>query len=166
MSGPISSLGIFHTAVSVVAIGAGFASLIRDRKIDQRNPSGKIYLASMLVASLTAFGITPHGFRIGHILTLGILGLLATGMLASKISWLGRAAPYVETAGLTTTFFLLMVFATGETLTRLPVSQPIAASFDAPVLKAVHGGLLVAFALGLGYQLFTLRGPAVGPTDK
>lgn len=156
MSNPISTLGLVHTAVSVVAIGAGCFALVRDRKIDQRNVAGKVYLWSMLIASFTSFGITPHGFRIGHVLTLITLGILLAGVVAGRSRWLGRAAPYLETASYTTSFLLLMVFATAETLTRLPASHPIAASLDAPVLGAVRMGLLVAFVLGLGYQVYKL----------
>lgn len=156
MSNPISALGLFHTGVSVLAIGAGFFALVRDRKIDQRNLPGKVYLWSMLIASFSSFAITPHGFRIGHVLTLVTLVVLLAGVVAGRSRWLGRAAPYLETASFSTSFLLLMVFATAETLTRLPVSHPIAASLDAPVLGAVRVGLLAAFVLGLGYQIFKL----------
>jgi hypothetical protein len=111
----------------------------------------------MLIAAFTAFGITAHGFRIGHLLTLVTVGVMAAGILGGKARWLGHSAAYVETTSFSTSFFLLMVFATTEPLTRLPVSHPIAASQDAAILGAVRLGLLVACLVGLGYEVTRLR---------
>lgn len=160
----LSNLGLFHTAISVLSIGAGFYAFFRDGKVDQKNQTGKFYLWTMLIASFTAFGITPHGFRVGHVLSLVTLAILFTAMAAGKTHWFGRASAYVETISFSTSFFLLMVFATTETLTRLPASQPIAASPDAPVLGAVRLGLLVAYAAGVVYQVLELRNTNHVPT--
>jgi hypothetical protein len=154
----MSPLGIFHTAVSVSAIGFGLFALVRDGRIDPRRGVGKLYLGAMLVASATALGIFASGaFSVGHALTVLTLALLAVGVLAGVGTWLGRAAKYVQTASLSASFFLLLVFAATETLTRLPVGQPIASSPESPVLLAVQLGLLAAFVTGLGYQLLRLR---------
>jgi hypothetical protein len=59
-------------------------------------------------------------------------------------------------ARFSTSFLLLMVFATTETLTRLPAARPIAASQEAPVLGVVRLGLLLAFLLESAYQVFQM----------
>lgn len=64
-------------------------------------------------------------------------------------------------------YLLLWIFTTTETLTRLPVGNPIAASPQDPTLLAVHFGLLVLFLVGFGYQVLRLRGaqPVTVPTQ-
>lgn len=158
MNASLTSLGIFHTIVSVLPIGFGFYALARDGKIDLRNWTGKFYLATMLIGSITAFGISRHGgFNFGHVLSAITLSLLLTGLAASRTRWFGRVSDYVETISLSTSFLLLMVFTTTETLTRLPVGNPVAADPDAPVLGAVRLGLLLAYLSGVAYQVWQVR---------
>jgi hypothetical protein len=38
----LTSLGIVHTAISLIALGAGIVALIRDREITSRNGVGKL----------------------------------------------------------------------------------------------------------------------------
>jgi len=158
MSAPISLFGAFHTAVSIAPLGFGLWAFVKDGKIDLRNLAGKLYLATMLIGTLTSFGLFRTGtFTPGHALGLLTLALLITGVLAARTSWLGRAAPYVETFSLSASYLLLWVFTTTETLTRLPAGNPIASGPQSPILLAVHGSLLVAFFLGFGYQVLQLR---------
>ncbi len=149
----MSNLGLFHTGVSLLALGSGTYAFWRDGEINLRNTLGKTYLATMLIASLTAFGIFKHGFGVGHVLTIVTLAILAVGVLATYTNWLGRVKQYVETVSLSASYLMLMVFTTTETLTRLPAGHPVASSPDAPLLGVVRLGLLLAFAWGLSVQL-------------
>ena len=47
---------------------------------------------------------------------------------------------------------MLLVFATTETLTRLPASDPLAKGPEDPLLMAVHGGLFLAYLAGVAWQ--------------
>lgn len=154
----MSALGLFHTAVSVLAIPLGLVAFVRDGEIDPKNRVGKLYLAAMLVGSISAFGfILTKGFNPAQVLTVATLVLLFVGMIAGRAKWLGRAAGYVQTFSLSASYLLLMVFTTTETLTRVPVDHPFAASAESPELMPVRLALLVVFVIGLGYQLFKLR---------
>jgi uncharacterized membrane protein len=154
----MSLFGIFHTAISVLAVPLGLVAFVQDGKINPHNRVGKLYLAAMLIGTVSAFGfILTKGFNPAQILTVVTLAVLLTGMFAGRTSWLGRAGAYLETISLTTSFLLLMVFTTSETLTRLPVGHPFAANVASPELNPVRLGLLVAYVLGLGYQLFKLH---------
>ncbi|MBI2826013.1 MAG: hypothetical protein HYX69_15115 [Planctomycetia bacterium] len=154
----ITPFGAFHTAVSVLAIGFGLWALARDGKIDPANSVGKLYLGAMLIGCLTAFGIYHHGgFGPGHVLSMITVAIVLAGIFATRVHWLGRAAPFVQTISLSTSFLLLMVFATTETLTRLPVAHPYAASQNAPELRPVHLTLLVLFVVGAAYQVFKIH---------
>lgn len=158
MNSSLSALGIIHTTVSVLPIGFGVYALARQGKIDPRNWVGKWYLATMLFGSITAFGISKNGgFNAGHVLSAVTLSLLLAGIAANATQWFRRWSKYVETISLSTSFLLLMVFTTTETLTRLPVGHPIANGPDAPILGLVRLGLLLAYLSGVGYQVSQLR---------
>ena len=154
----MSAFGLFHTAVSLLAIPFGIIAFVRDGKIDPKNRVGKLYLTAMLIGSLSAFGfILSKGFTPAQVLTVATLVLLFAGTFAGRAHWLGRGGAYVETVSLSASFVLLMVFTTTETLTRLPAGRPFASSAESPELLPVRLGLLGAFILGLGYQVFKLR---------
>lgn len=154
----MSTLGLFHTAISVASLGSGTYAFWQDGRIAPRSLAGRVYLGTMFVSSATAFGIFRHGtFSLGHGLTVVTVALLVAALMADRSEWLGRWRGYVETISLSTSFLLLMVFTTTETLTRLPAGHPIAANPDAPILGAVRLVLLVAFIIGLSYQLPRLQ---------
>jgi hypothetical protein len=154
----MSAFGFVHTAVSVLPIGFGLVALAQDGCIDITQRAGRAYFITMLLGCATGFVIFAHGgFSVGHLLTLIMLALLLTGAFARRIRWLGRTAPYIETASLTSTFFLLIVFATTEGLTRLPPGHPYASGPVAAELVPVRLVLLSAFLIGLGWQLNRLR---------
>ena len=124
-------------------------------------------MVTMLIGCLTAFGIYHHGgFNVGHVLSIITLALVLAGAFAGRDAWLGRAAAYVQTISFTTSFLLLMVFTTTETLTRLPPGHPVAASQDDPVLVPVLIGLLVTFLVGISYQVVKLRGASASELTR
>lgn len=154
MFSALSHLGQFHTAISLVSIGAGLVAFVRDGRINPRNWTGKLYLGTMLVASLTALGIFRHGtFTLGHALSLVTLALLFLGLGAHRFGWSQHKADLVQVLSYSASYLLLMVFATTETLTRLPAGQPIAAGPQSPMLAAVHATLLLGYLVGAYFQV-------------
>jgi len=152
----MSALGIFHTAVSILPIGFGLVAFARDGKIDPKNRLGQLYIATMAIGSVTALGfIATKGFGPPQVLTLLTLAILAVATLTVRGHW--RGPGYVQTVGLTASYFLLMFFATTETLTRLPAADPFASGPTDPVLAPVRLGLLAALALVVGLQVRKLR---------
>ncbi|OWK40284.1 hypothetical protein [Fimbriiglobus ruber] len=152
----MSAFVILHTVVSILPIGFGFYAYIRDGKIDPRNRVGMLYVVTMLAGTVSSFGfIATLGFTPGQVLTLITLALLVFGMITVRGHW--RNAGYVQTICLSTSFLLLMVFASTETLKRVPPGEPFATGPADPSLIPVRLGLLVLYAIGLGYQLLKLR---------
>jgi hypothetical protein len=152
----VTAFILFHTAVSVLAIGFGLLAFVRDGEIDPSNRRGKLYLVTMLIGSVSSFGFIPAlGFTPGQVLTLITLSLLFAGTFTL---WGQRRGPgYIQTISLSASYLMLMVFATTETLKRVPISHPFASGPADPSLIPVRLGLLVAFVLGVGYQVLQIR---------
>jgi len=158
MPHPISTLGAGHTAISLVTFVAGLVSFVRYQRIDSASRSGKLYLAGMLISVLTSFGLSSTGgFNAGH--ALGILALLATlgGLVIPNIGFLGRARPYLSQLAFAFSFFLLLVPGINETLTRLPVSHPLASGPESPLVRGALAAWLGIFVVGAVVQLLWLR---------
>lgn len=75
----LTSLGIFHTAIGLIAIAAGAVALIRDKAIDPARRVGQVYLSTTLITVLTGFGIFQHG-GFGKPHALGVLTLLVLAL--------------------------------------------------------------------------------------
>lgn len=158
MPHPISTLGAAHTLISLVPATVGLYSFVRYRGIDPATPTGKIYLGGLLLAVLTSFGLSSSGgFNAGH--ALGILALLAVSgaLLVSRLRWLSRAQPYLSQLGFSFSFFLMWVPGIAETLTRLPVSHPLADGPQSPLVRGALGAWFAVFLVGAAVQQFWIR---------
>lgn len=158
MPHPLSSLGIAHTALSLVPLVAGLCSLAIRRRIEPRSTAGRLYLVGLVASVLTSFGLSSTGgFNPGH--ALGILALLAIAgaWLVQRLAFLGRARDYLATLALSFSFFLLLVPGINETLTRLPPSQPIADGPMSAIVKGTLGVWFLLFLAGATLQVLELR---------
>lgn len=157
----LTPLGTVHTAISLVAVAAGFIALVRYKEISPRNMTGMTYVITTLITVLTGFGIFEHGgFGKPHILGIVTLLVLGIAAIAGYSRLLGRASPYVETASYSLTFFFHFIPGVTETATRLPLGAPLVASPEAPELQAVIGALFVLYLIGATLQVRRLRASA------
>ena len=154
----LTTLGVFHTAISLVAVVCGFWAVVRDKEISPRNRLGQTYLVTTLVTAVTGLGIFQHGgFGPPHALSVLTILALAIGTVAAVSRVFGRASRYVQVISYSSTLFFHMIPGVTETSTRLPPSAPLVASPDEPVLKVVALVLLVIFLIGLTLQIRWLR---------
>jgi hypothetical protein len=152
----MSPFGMFHTAISILPIGFGLLAFVRDGKIEPENNVGKLYLGTMLMGCLTAFGfILTKGFSPAQVLTVATLTILYFGTFT--LQGRRRAAGLVQVIFLSASYFLLMFFTTTETLTRLPATHPFASGPTDPALNPVRLVLLIAFVVGVAYQIIRQR---------
>lgn len=150
----MSPLGIFHTALGLLALGSGFAAYALHRGISPRSKSGLLYILATLVVSLTGLGIFAHGgFGKPHALAVLTLLTLAVAWGAGARQWFGAASRKVETVGYSFTFFLHFIPGITETFTRLPAGNPVFSSPESPALMAIAGVLFLLFLAGVRYQL-------------
>ena len=157
----LTSLGVFHTIISLIAVATGAIALIRDGRISWDNSLGKTYVVTTIIVCLTGFGIFQHGgFGKPHV--LGIITLVTLGVVwaASKGS-LGKASQYIERVGYSLTFFFHIVPAVTESATRLPLDAPLASSPDDPRIQMVIGVCFVLFLIGAVLQVRKMQSQEV-----
>src|SRR5262245_6619602 len=122
----LTTLGTFHTAISLIALGAGIVALFRYKEISPRTRAGLIYVITTVIVCLTGFGIFQHGgFGKPHILGIITLAVLALAAIAGYTRLFGRLSPYVETVSYSATFFFHMIPTITEGSNRLPPGAPL-----------------------------------------
>ncbi|WP_296658093.1 hypothetical protein [Paraburkholderia sp.] len=161
MTHPISPTGAVHTVISLVSIVAGIYSFVRYRKIDETSRSGKVYLIGLVLSVITSFGVSSTGgLNAGHAFGIAVLLVAFSGVFATRLTFLGGLQPYLSVFGLSFSFLLSLVPGTNETLTRLPLSHPLA---GAPLAPVVLHTLLVWFGLfvvGFAAQCWQVSRPS------
>jgi len=157
MPNHLSTLGIIHTAISILALISAFYALARYGRINPANGAGKVYVLLTIITCLTGLPIMKTGHPTpGHFLALIILVLLPLGIFAKSIKPFGKGAEYIQVFILSLTLFFSCIPAVIETLTRLPISAPIAANPNAPVIQIGLIILFVCFMAGVIYQIIKL----------
>jgi uncharacterized membrane protein len=154
----LTTLGVVHTAVSLVAVSAGLVELVRHGAISPARRTGRIYVAATLFTCITGFGIFQHGgFGKPHALGVITLVVVAVAELARRTTRFGRASEYVATLLYTLTYFFHMVPGITESLTRLPGGKPLASGPDDPLVLRWVGVSLALFVVGAALQVVALR---------
>jgi uncharacterized membrane protein len=158
MPNHLSVLGIIHTIISIFALFAGAYCLFRNGKIIPVSNGGKYYIGLTVLTCLTAFPIMKTGqFTQAHVLGVIVLVLLPIAIYAKAIRPFGKLADYVQIIVMSFTLFLSCIPAVVETLTRLPISHPLASGPNDPIVQTTLGIVFVAFLTGVIYQLYRLK---------
>jgi uncharacterized membrane protein len=156
MPNHLSTLGIVHTAISILALLTAFYALYREGKINPVSGPGKLYILLTLVTCVTGFPIMKTGhFTPGHYLAIMIVILLPIAIYAPRI--FGKAGEYIQVILMSATLFLSCIPAVVETLTRLPISSPIADGPNAQIVQTCLGALFILFLAGIIYQVIKLK---------
>jgi len=168
MPHPLSSLGIAHTAISLLPVFTGLYSFWRYRRIEPASPVGKLYLIGLTLSVLTSFGLSSTGgINPGHVLgVLAMLAALGGAWVAPRLNVLGRLKPHLQAFGLSFSFFLLMVPGLNETLTRLPAGSPLATGPADPVVRTALLAWLILFVAGFVFQSRSIRAAALGRDQR
>lgn len=154
----LTTLGLLHTAVSLIAVAAAVIALFKYKEISWNNSVGKTYVITTAITCLTGFGIFQHGgFGKAHMLGIITLLVLTGAVLAERIAWFGRLARYVAVIGYSATVLFHMIPAVTETSTRLPLGHPLLASAEDPALQTATAVLLLLFLAGATLQIRRLR---------
>lgn len=154
----LTTLGLIHTIIGVLALIPAFVSLFSYGVIAPQKRSGQLYILLTVLACLTSFPIMRSGhFSAGHFLAVMILVMLPLAIFAHSIKIFGNKWQYIQVVLMSLTLFLSLVPAFTETLIRVPLGAPFATGQDDPALQPVMGALATVFLIGIGFQLFKLR---------
>lgn len=154
----LTTIGVVHTAISLVAVAAGIHAFFRDKQISPRNGLGKVYIWTTVLTCITGFFIFQHGgFGKPHVLSVITLLVLALAWAAGSTRVFGRAGRYIETVSYSLTFFFHMIPGFTETFTRLPAGAPVFSGPDDPTPQKVIGVVFLLFLAGAFLQVMRLR---------
>jgi len=158
MPNHLSILGIVHTVISVFALLFGFYALALSGKLDTKTGPGRLYILLTVLTCITGLPIMKTGHLTpGHYLAIIILILLPLGIYVKSLRIFGKLADYVQIIFLSTTLFLSLIPAIVESFTRLPISHPLAAEANAPIIQKGLSALGLLYFVGVIYQLIKLR---------
>ena len=158
----LTPLGVVHTIISLVAVGAAIVALARDRQLVFDNRVGRVYVVATVLTCLTGFPIFQHGgFGPPHVLGIVTLVVLAVVGIAAKTPTFGSWSRYVEVLGLSLTVFFHWIPAVTETSSRLPRHAPLTTGPDDPRVQAAVGVGFALFLAGAFLQWRRLRVDAV-----
>jgi uncharacterized membrane protein len=153
----LTQLGTFHTAISLIALIAGFVALWRYKEISTRTLSGQTFVGGTVVSCLTGLGIFQHGgFGVPHVFAIVTLVVLAIAF-AGERALFGRLSKYVATVSYSLSLFVHFIPGTVETLTRLPAGAPYLSSPDDPKAQPILGFFFLLFLVGAALQIVRLR---------
>ncbi|MDM1293365.1 hypothetical protein HX021_03535 [Sphingobacterium sp. N143] len=145
----LSTLGIFHTVIGIIAIIAAILSLIKNGKINLDTTTGKIYFYFTLISALTALGLSSvKGLNPGHILALLIVILVAVAYFLYTRKKVNNSYRLIENFLLSFSFFLSLIPTVNETLSRVPVGNPIASGPEDPIIGITILIILILFIIG------------------
>ena len=154
----LTTMGVIHTAISLVAVAAAVTALFRDKEINPRNGLGKTYVVTTVLTCLTGFFIFQHGgFGKPHALGIITLLVLALAWVAGNRKTFGRAGPYIETVSYSLTLFFHMIPAFTETSTRFPIGAPWASGPEDPGLQKAVGTAFLVFLVIATAQVLRMR---------
>src|SRR2546422_6884866 len=92
----LTPLGTFHTAISLIAVVAGFVALARDKEISTRSAAGSLFFWGTVITCLTGFGIFRHGgFGKPHVLGIVTLIVLGVAVAAERARAFRRGSRYI-----------------------------------------------------------------------
>lgn len=161
----ITTFGMFHTVISLVALAAGIVALFRYREIGGATTPGRVFIWFTAASCATGLFIFRHGgFGKPHVLAIVTLVVLALAALAERKSLFGWLSRYVAMVAYSLAFFFHFIPGFTETLTRVPVGQPWASGPGDPRLAALVGTAFVVFLVGATLQVRRERSRLRGVT--
>lgn len=154
----LTPLGTFHTAISLIALIAGFIALWRYKEISTKDLSGQVFVTGTAISALSGLGIFQHGgFGNPHILSIITLVVLGLAFATERGAIFGRVSPYVITLSYSLALFLHFIPGTVETLTRLPSAAPFLSSPEDPRAQPIIGVFFLIFLIGATLQVLRMR---------
>jgi len=148
----LSTLGIFHTIIGIIAIIAAIISYVWFGKINLQHVTGKIYFYFTVITSLSSLGLLKHGFNPGHIFALFIVALITVAYFLHTKRQGNNRSRYFENFLLSFSFLLSWVPTINETFNRIPIGHPLANGPKDPLIAKTLLLFLILFTIGSVWQ--------------
>ena len=141
----MSTFTLFHVAISLIAIAAGFvvlAGLLRGQRLDAWTA---IFLVTTIATSVTGYGIPADRLLPSHVVGAISLVVLAIAVYALYLRHLegGWRRAYVVTA--ITALYLNVFVLVVQLFIRVPFLQPLAPTQSEPPFQLAQAVVLIAF---------------------
>jgi uncharacterized membrane protein len=154
----MSPFGWFHTIMGIAALLSGAYSIIKYKILESKNNSAKIFLLTTVITSVSALMIYKQGsFGVAHMLAVVALVAVAGGMMMEKRLIFGWLCPYFQAISYSALFLFHMIPAITDGLRRLPVNDPIAESFEDPLILGFYVAFLAAYIIGVFAQMVWIK---------
>jgi uncharacterized membrane protein len=149
----LSWLGWIHTVACLCALATGAIVLGGPKGTRRHRSVGRIYLASMLAANLTALGIYrngvfffPHWFAVAALIAITI-GLICVRLRRPRAYW--RNA---HLTGMVTSYYVLIGGGVNEVFLRVRALHALAPDVQhSPLVGMTHFVVMILFATLLAY---------------
>lgn len=152
----ITSFGMIHTAIALVAVVCGLTALFKQGEIGTRTRAGRLYVWLTAATAITGLFIFRHGgFGPPHALAILTLLVLAIAYAAERSG--SGAARYIAVLGYSLTLFFHLIPGLTETGTRVPVGHPAFTGPEDPTLKAIVGVGFLVYLVGAAIQVMRIR---------
>jgi uncharacterized membrane protein len=153
----LSLLGWVHTVACLCALATGAIILAGPKGTSRHRLFGHLYLLSMLVTSLTAFGIyrqgvfyRPHWFAVAALMTVTI-GFLCVHFRQPRAYWLNA-----HLTCMVASYYILIGGGVNEVFLRVSVLHAIAPNVNnSPLVGLTHTIVMAVFVMLAAY--FNIR---------
>jgi hypothetical protein len=155
----LTPLGVFHTAVSLVALYTGIWAILRYKQFSVYERLTQVYLITTFVTAASGLGIFQHGgFGPPHVLAILTILAIVAGVVTEKTLLLGPVwSRYFQALCYSTTLFFHAIPGFNETLSRVPPGKPITSGPDDPKFQVIAAGIFVVYAVLMVVQLVWLK---------
>jgi len=165
----LTPLGVFHTAISLIALYTGVWALIRYKEFSLAHRLSQVYFVSTLIVAVTGLFIFQHGgFGPPHVLSILTILAIVAGAVTEKTLLLGSWSHYFYALCYSTTLLFHSIPGFNETLSRLPPGKPFTTGPDDPKLQPIVAALLLIWIVGLVLQFRWIKrtAPKAAPANS
>ena len=145
-------LGWVHLVASFTALAAGILVLVRPKGTPVHKRRGWVYVLTLLVTNVTAFGIYRRGvFFFPHWLAIAALIVTTVGILAAHFRIPLKAWLHLHLTCLLTSFYILVGGGVNEVFLRVDILRRLAPTLNSPAVGLTHLAVQIFFLTLIGY---------------
>ena len=140
-------LGWVHLAACLAALALGALVLMRPKGTATHKRRGRLFIAAIALASLTALGIYRVGrFFFPHWFALAALIAVIVGFAAAHFRWPRSGWMHLHLTSMLVSLYILVGGGVNEIFLRVRILHKLVPSASSPVVGLTHAVVMLAFA--------------------